>query len=78
MAYDRAKETSNPIKGYINFTSIQYIDFPILATNMIVRSQGCVGVMVPCMHMLFKSIFDVMSLIYSPRYHKTLIYITLF
>ena len=65
-------------KGYINFTSIFYLEFPFLVTKMIVRSRGRGSFMVPCIHVLCKSIFDVMSLIYSPRYHKSLIYITLF
>jgi hypothetical protein len=64
-------------KGYINFTSIFYLDFPFFVTKMIFRSCGRGSFMVPCIHMLFKSIFDVMSLIYSLIY-KTLIYITLF
>ena len=41
---------------------------------MIFRSRDSGSFMVPCIHMLFKSIFDVMSLIYSPQYHQTDIY----
>ena len=65
MAYDRTKKTSNPKK---DIKISQECFFKI-----IFRSHGIGGFMVLCIHMLFKSIVDVMSLIYASRYHTILI-----
>ena len=58
------KKTSNPKKD------IQISQECVI--KMIFRSHGSGGFMVLCIHMLFKSIFDVISLIQASGYPKIL------